>query len=644
MTNIEEIKNLKPDKFLQRLVEFNESYYAGNPQITDSEYDQLEEIFRNKYPELVDQLPVGTTLDEFEKVEHPTYMGSLPKIESESQVQSWIDEHVGENVQPVFQPKFDGCAVELIYQDGELEYMLTRGNGNEGEDVTHIAKILDHIPNLLDIDTYPELGGTLILRGEAVLYKDDHPNEARRNLATGTLKSLDSTKSVERNLKVYIHTFVESVGGFSYNGLESDLQFLGNQGFLVSPVFYDIQDYSDPSWMNVPYDVDGVVVKPNTGPEPLDAVAYKFPEETKYTKVIGISYQLGRTKKISPVLEVETVEIDNRELENVSLGSYEILDEANIGVGDTVEVTFANDIIPHLESVVERTDSERFELTECPKCEGEVQMDGSHIYCQNQECGTYIHTRFRSMVHSMGVDGLGGTKVGDLGDMYNWDFSELIRDITGRSSPPEKWRRLDGWGSKTTRSIWSQMVETIEGLTYYRLFSILSLDGFGYKTRKKYLRANADNPYPLTKEKLLNASGVQNKTATKIIESFEERKEVAETLIEIGPDNIELGVRTEERDLSGPLEGIEVFVTGSLEYGTRPEFKGFLRDHGGEYNKSESAILVTNDKSSTSNKAQYARDNDCQIMTENEFLCEFGLEDEVDWEIETESEVELTEF
>lgn len=644
MTDIQEIKKLPKEEFLQALVEFKESYYAGNPLITDSEYDELEETFRNEYPELVDQLPVGTTLDEFEKVEHPTYMGSLPKIESESQVQSWIDEHVGNGERTVYQPKFDGCAVELIYQDGELEHMLTRGNGDEGEDVTHIAKILDHIPNLLDVDTYPELGDTLILRGEAVLYKDDHPNEARRNLATGTLKSLDSTKAVERNLKVYIHTFVESVKGFSYNGLESDLQFLGNQGFLVSPVFYEIQDYSDPSWMNVPYDVDGVVVKPSSGSEPRDAVAYKFPEETKYTEVTGISYQLGRTKKISPVLKVETVEIDNRDLESVSLGSYEILDGANIGIGDTVEVTFANDIIPHLESVVERTDSERFELTECPKCGGDVGMDGSHIYCRNDRCEKYLKTRFRSMVHSMGVDGLGGTKVGDLGMMYIWDFSELLRDLSKLSSPPREWKNLDGWGTKTTNSIWSQMQNKIENMSYYDVFNILSLDGFGRKTRKKYLRENQDNPFPLVKWKLMKTPGVQSKTANKIMESFNERKDVAEMLIEVGPDDMELGIRTEEPDRSGPLEGVEVFVTGSLEYGTRSEFKDFLRDHGGEYNQSEDAILITNDKSTTSNKMQYAEDNGCEIMTENEFLEEFGLEDEVDWEVETESEVELTEF
>lgn len=614
----EEVESLPPHEFLDALVYFNERYYAGHPVISDSLYDELERSFREQYPELADQIPVGTSLDEFEKVEHPLPMGSLPKIRSEDSVESWEAEH-GNEGEIVYQPKFDGCAVELIYEDGHLRYMLTRGEGDEGEDVTHVAKVLNMVPNFVPEFEYTD--DLVVLRGEAVLYKEDHPNEARRNLATGSLKSLDPTVAVDRNLQIYVHTLTQFADGYEDYEYEERLDVLDDLGFKVTPVYHSFEDYDEP-WFDVPYDVDGVVIKTVNGEE-NSGIAYKFPEDTYFTKVEGVNFQFGKTRKITPVLQVEPVEADGRTLENVSLGSYDILKEANIGVGDKVEVAFANDIIPHLESVVERTDSERIRCDECPKCGGPVEMDGSHLYCTNEDSEEFLKTRFRSMVHSIGVDGLGGTKVTDLGELYDWNFTRMIKDFDSSGRPPRELRDLDGWGKKTTKSVWRQVVDTIKDMSWANLYRILDVEGFGWKTRKKYLRANPDDPYPMTRQKLLNTPGVQGKTADKILDSFENRRDIAETLLRLGPDEPDLGVRLEEP--SGPLDGVQVFVTGSLEFGTRSEFKEFVKERGADWGKSQDAILVTNDPNSSSNKAEYAREHDLEILTEDEFFERFGL-------------------
>jgi DNA ligase (NAD+) len=610
---VDKVTSLPADEFLHVLTRLKRQYYAGNPIVSDAKYDKMEAEFRQQHPELVDQLPVGTVLDEFEKVEHPVPMGSLPKISSQSQVENWVAERTGE---VVYQPKFDGCAVEMIYEDGELQHLLTRGDGDQGEDVTHVGRHLECVPSYL-----PDLDGTMILRGEAVLHKHDHPDEARRNLATGSLKSLDPKVAVERNLKIYLHTITRAD---PFEGLDYRAKFSAFEaaGFLVTPVFDTLENYDEP-WFDPKYDVDGIVVKTLEDGEEDDAVAYKFPEETAYTEVTGISYELGRTRKISPVLHVDPVMIDNRELENVSLGSYEILENANIGVGDTVEVTFANDVIPHMESVVERTESDRFGLDECPECGGEVEMDGSHIYCQNSDSLSYRKQRFSSMLGGFDIDGLGKTGKMDLGELYDWDLTALVDDFMSSPEAPTKVQNLSGWGTKTCQSVHSQLVTKVESLSYKELFEILSLDAFGEKTQEKYLREN-DDPYPITEERLLNTPMVKSRTAEKVLESFEERREFADGILKHHAGTPELGIVEEG---SGSLEEVEVFVTGALDVGTRSDFKEIIKRNGGEYGKNQDdAILVTNTPNSGSSKLQYARENDLEILSEDEFFDRFGLD------------------
>lgn len=610
-----EVKSLPRGEFLDALVYYKEKYYAGNPVISDAQYDELERFFCSQYPDLIDQLPVGTTLDEFDKVEHEVPMGSLGKLNSEGGVKNWISQQT--NV--VFQPKLDGCAVELVYEDGKLEYMLTRGDGIEGEDVTHVARVLKHVPSYIDV---PEFKGTTIIRGEAVLHKEGHENEARRNLATGSLKSLDPKVAIERDLKVYVHTIVDiNAPDYEY---EEIFNFLDVLGFLVCPIFDSFEDPEKP-WFNVPYDVDGVVIKSVSGATERNAISYKFPDESLYTEVTGVSYQLGRTGKITPVLQVKPVHKDGRKLQNVSLGSYEILQTANLGIGDTVEVTFANDIIPHLESVVERTNSERFSCDECPESGGEVEMDGSHLYSQNKESFEFKKKRFSAMLGGISVDGLGGSKKKDLGELYNYDFPKLIRTFDRSDSVPRELYDIEGWGSKTSEKIWNQVVDSMMNLTWEGFYKILSLDAFGTKTRQKYLCANKDNPFPLTEKKLLNTPGVQKATAQKIIESYKNSQDAVDVLIEVAGTNLELGVLTEE-DTGNKLNGVKVFVTGSLEnFSNRGELKEFIRSYGGKFGKSKESILITNTNNSSSSKAKYARNNDLPIMTESEFLEEYDL-------------------
>jgi len=228
------------------------------------------------------------------------------------------------------------------------------------------------------------------------------------------------------------------------------------------------------------------------------------------------------------------------------------------------------------------------------------------------------------MVGSLDIDGLGGQKKSDLGEEYDWDFSTMIRRWDRSGDTPRELSDLDGWGSRTADSVWDQFREKMDGLTWDEFYDILCLDEFGEKTREKYLRANREDPYPPTESKLLATPSVQEKTSEKVLDSFD--RDIAETLLECAYGVRELGIFLEE-DQSDELSGIQVFVTGTLNnWVNRGEFKEFVREHGAEWGKSEDAILVTNDPSSGSSKAQYARENNLEILTESEFLNEFGLE------------------
>ena len=406
---LEEIEKLREE------IEYhNYRYYILNdPVITDQEYDELMKRLielEKKYPELVTpdsptQRVGGKVAEGFKKVRHSIRMLSLDNTYSEEELKKF-DERIKrtleiEKVEYVVELKIDGFSVALRYKDGKFEQGITRGDGITGEDITENLKTVKSIPLRLREKINVEV------RGEVYMSKDEFNriNQERmkkglplfanpRNAAAGTMRQFDSSVVARRNLDSFIYYVIDPES----HGLKTQsetLEFLKSIGFKVNPNYIvtnelgEIIDYWN-YWIEnrkkLAYNIDGLVIKVNkieyqkllgeTAKSPRWAIAFKFPAEQVRTKITGVTVQVGRTGVLTPVAELEPVQLGGTTVKRASLHNFDYIKAKDIKIGDTVLIEKAGEIIPQVvKSIKElRTGKEKgIEVpTSCPVCGGKV--------------------------------------------------------------------------------------------------------------------------------------------------------------------------------------------------------------------------------------------------------------------------------
>ena len=391
----------------------NYNYYVlDNPEINDYEYDMLmKELIEleNTFPALKradspTQRVGGEVLKGFSEVVHKTPKLSLGNVFDEGDIRDFcsrVKKSIGDNVEYVVELKIDGLTVVLNYEEGRFVLGATRGNGIKGEDITSNLKTIKSIPLTLDEKVDLEVRGEVFMPKKAFEELNARREEQEeplfanpRNAAAGSLRQLDTRVTAGRPLDIFIFN-LESIKGKTFNTHVETFTYLKKSGFRVSPyisVYKDSEEIIEKCkyWADkrgdLPFEIDGLVIKINslrqredlgyTTKTPRWAAAYKFPPETKKTKVKGIIVQVGRTGAITPTAELEPVRLAGSVIGRATLHNEDYIKEKDIRVGDTVIIKKAGDVIPEVVEVVkeDRDGTEQpFEMPKkCPVCQSDT--------------------------------------------------------------------------------------------------------------------------------------------------------------------------------------------------------------------------------------------------------------------------------
>ncbi|PLV58782.1 NAD-dependent DNA ligase LigA [Thermotoga sp. KOL6] len=653
---IEEVERLREE------IEYhNYRYYVLNdPVITDEEYDKLMRRLvelEKMYPELVTpdsptQRVGGKVLEGFKTVKHTVPMLSLDNTYDEEEIMDF-DRRVKKTLQEseveyVAELKIDGVSIALRYEDGRFVLGATRGDGVEGEDVSENVKTVRSIPLRLRKPVTIEVRGEIYMPVDEFKRINDEREEEGlppfanpRNAAAGTLRQLDTSLVASRRLDSFIYYVVHP----EEYGLKTQweaLQFLKEIGFKVNPhskLCKNVQEVIAywKEWKErkreLDYWVDGIVVKVNrfdfqrilgeTSKAPRWAIAFKFPAEQARTRVLDVTIQVGRTGVLTPVAELEPVQLAGTMVKRASLHNFEYIKEKDIRIGDYVFIEKAGGIIPQIVKPIPelRTGNEK-EIKppeKCPVCGGKVgklNPDEVALRCLNPHCPAKLKRALRTFVsrEALDIEGLGEKLIDKLVD------AGLVKDIADifYLTPFDLAQLGPGIGQRTIAKL-LQEIEEAKRRPLHKLITGLGIPMVGQKTAKilaerfRSLEAIANASY----EVLVDIPGVGPEIAKSIVEYFRnpKTKEIIEKLKRAG-------VKLEERIVKyDVLKGLTFAVTGTLKNFTREEIIEFLEKLGAKVVNSVSRntdyLIVGENPGSKYEKAKTLK---VKMMSEEEFL------------------------
>jgi DNA ligase (NAD+) len=620
-------------KLREELNQHNYNYYVlDTPTISDFEFDlklkQLQEL-ENKHPEYFDensptQRVGGTITKNFKTVKHQHRMYSLDNSYSKDELVDWekrVQKVLGDvPLEYTCELKYDGASISITYENGKLKRAITRGDGVQGDDVTNNIKTIKSIPLKLKGD-FPE---TFDVRGEIILpYAGfekmnqelieigETPYSNPRNTASGSLKLQDSTEVAKRPLDCLLYFIIGNKLPFK-SQFES-LETARSWGFKVpkeaklanslEEVFQYI-DYWDIHRHNLPYETDGVVIKVNsfqyqdelgfTAKSPRWAIAYKFKSEQVFTRLNSISYQVGRTGAITPVANLEPVQLAGTIVKRASLHNADQIEKLDIRIGDTVFVEKGGEIIPKIIAVdlskrPDNSEPTKY-ITHCPECQTElVRGEGeANHYCPNfYGCPPQIIGRIQHYISrkAMDIEGLGGETVALL---FNNGLVHNYADLYELSV--EQIRPLERMAQKSAENL-VRGVENSKNVPFERVLYALGIRFVGETVAKKlakhYKNIDALNQASLMDLVLVDEIG--ERIAQSVIDFFEnqENRLIIDRLKSYGIqfENIEI-INPNATD---KLTGKTFVVSGVFEEFSRDDLKKAIEDNGGKVGSSISA-------------------------------------------------------
>ncbi len=654
---------LRIEELTKQLEYHSHKYYVENsPEISDFEFDaMLRELqdLETKHPDLASPNSptkrVGSDLtSEFASAEHRFPMLSLSNTYSSEELGEWIDRIIREigEVEFVAELKFDGTAISLTYENGELLQAITRGDGRRGDDVTNNVRTIRSVPLRLRGEGYPAL---FEIRGEIIMpYASfDRLNSEReaagepllanpRNAAAGTLKQQSSQVVAHRGLDCTLYNLAGDRLNFETHA--ESLEAARSWGFKVSEharvcrTRQEIEHfiaYWDTERKTLPYATDGVVIKVNryadqrtlgsTAKAPRWAVAYKFQAEKALTKIISVDFQVGRTGAITPVANLEPVQLAGTIVKRASIHNADQISALDIRLGDMVYVEKGGEIIPKITGVElsERpADSQPFEyITHCPECGSElVRFEGeAKHYCPNASgCKPQIIGRIEHFVKrkAMDIEGLGGETIELL---WENDMLSNVSDIYHLN--PVTLASLPRLGEKSAANI-LEGVRTSKEVPFERVLFALGIRFVG-ETTAKYLATHfrtLDAIAAASAEELAEAEEIGSKIAESIIAYFadEKNRAIIERLREAG---LQFEV-IQKQQTSNALEGKSVVISGKFEGRSRDDMKALVEEHGGKNLAAVSTnvdFIVAGENMGPA-KRQKAEKLGIKILSEAEFM------------------------
>lgn len=661
MTEIERIDQLRNE-----LHAHNYNYYVLNaPVISDQEFDRLMRELQDleaKHPECFDAnsptMRVGSDLNKnFTQVEHKYPMLSLGNTYSESEVADFYErvrKSLNEDFEICCEMKFDGTSISLTYEDGKLVRAVTRGDGVKGDDVTDNVKTIRSIPLVLHGEGYPK---NFEIRGEILMpwtvFEDlNRERELReeplfanpRNAASGTLKSQNSAVVASRKLDAYLYYLLGD--NLPHDGHYENLQEAEKWGFKISHItrkvrtldeIFEFINHWDVERKNLPVATDGIVLKVNslrqqrnlgyTAKSPRWAIAYKFQAEQALTKLLKVTYQVGRTGAVTPVANLEPVQLSGTIVKRASLHNADIIASLDLHIGDMVYVEKGGEIIPKITGVDVASRPQNSEkvtfITHCPECGSKLirYEDEAAHYCTNETaCPPQIKGKIEHFIsrRAMNIEGLGPETVDQF---YQEGMIHNVADLYTLKA--EDICKLERMGEKSAENI-IQGIEASKQVPYERVLFALGIRFVGETVAKKVAKAfrSIDALATATLDELIHVDEIGEKITQSILLYFsnEQNRMLVERLRQAG-----LKLEADEEDLSGHtdrLQGKSIVISGVFALHSRDEYKDLIEKHGGKnvgsISKKTSFILAGDNMGPS--KLEKAQKLGIPIVDENEFL------------------------
>lgn len=647
------------------LHQHNYNYYTlDKPEISDYEFDQLLNKLQQleaAHPEFMDensptQRVGGSITKNFPTVVHENRMYSLANSYSKEDLEDWekrIEKLSDGEVEYTCELKYDGASISLTYENGELLRAVTRGDGNQGDEITNNIKTIKSVPLKLKGD-YPqkfEIRGEVVLpyEGFAQLNAErvengEEPYANPRNTASGSLKLQDSSETAKRPLDCLLYSVIGE--DLPFTSQFESLQKAREWGFKVPQEAIlassmqgvdEFLQYWDIHRHELPYETDGVVIKVNnlrqqeelgfTSKAPRWAMAYKFKTEQEETILESITYQVGRTGAITPVANLKPVQLAGTTVKRASLHNADQIEKLDIRVGDAVYVEKGGEIIPKIVGVNfnkrDASSNPTQYATNCPECETElVRQEGeAQHYCPNATgCPPQIVGRIQHFISrkAMDIEGLGGETVALLvkeglienyADLYDLKKEEVLP--------------LERMAEKSAINLVNGIQQSKE-VAFERVLFALGIRYVGETVAKKLAKyfKTIDALAEASQETLVNVEEIGEKIAESVVHFFEveENRNTIERLKSFG---VQLAISEEELEgLTDKLQGNTFVISGVFQKVSRKELKKLIEDNGGKVTGSISAktnYLVAGENMGPSKLAK-AEKVGTQIISEDDFL------------------------
>jgi DNA ligase (NAD+) len=659
------------EKLQKDIEEHNNRYYVLNqPSISDFEYDiLLNELatLEKKFPALKNKnsptIKVGSDLTrEFEQIEHTYPMLSLGNTYSEEELREFdarIRKSISKPVEYVCELKFDGASISIIYQNGKLFRAITRGDGTKGDDVTLNVKTIKSIPHKITNTNIPD---EFVIRGEIIMTRAvfNSLNEERikegiapfanpRNAAAGTIKLLDPRIVASRSLECMVYFILSE--DLRYDNHFDNLKESAEWGFSVPESIKLCRSIDEvisfiTNWesgrKNLPYDIDGVVIKVNslttqqdlgyTAKSPRWAIAYKYKAEVASTRLISVVFQVGRTGAITPVANLEPVLLSGSTIKRASLHNADQIALLDLHSNDMVFVEKGGEIIPKIVGVdfeFRNDNCSKIEfIKECPECgtpliknEGEANhFCPNYLHCPPQIKGRIEHFISRK---AMDIDGLGEetidlffTKnlINNFGDLYDLKLEQLVS--------------LDRLGLKSATNILNSIKKS-KGTPYHRVLFALGIRHVGETVAKTISKSFKSI------EELINASTEQLTCIPEIgpkiaasITAYLSDKENLEIISRLREAGIRFHTDENKATTGNSLNGKTIVISGLFNLHSREEYKNMIENNGGKVSGSVSGntSFILAGENMGESKKEKAVDLGISMISEIEFLKIIGEE------------------
>lgn len=621
----------------KKIIKHKTLYYQGRPEISDYEYDRLEDELRSLDPENKTLQIVGSDVFRGEKVEHARKMLSLNKTYNLDDLLKWMEER---EILSTF--KIDGSSCSLIYSQGVFKLGKTRGDGQFGENISQKILRVPHVPTITDAyENEFEVRGELfcleenfIKLSEEMVKRGLEKPTSQRNIVAGLLgrkENLDLCQYLSFQAfelfsdELELKTEVEKFKTLKKMGFETPDFYLNKTKEELEERIKEAREFMSEG----DYLIDGLVFSFNdlklhdtlgeTAHHPRFKMAFKFQGETKTTEIKKVRWQVSRNGVLTPVADVEPVELSSAMVSRVTLHNYGMVKQARLKKGDTIEIVRSGEVIPKFLQVLKSGLEKNYQVpNNCPSCGREVLEKDIRLICTNEFCPDKIKEEILNFIQKIGIDDLSSKRLEEL------IKNEFVTDIASLYElTKEMLMSMDKVKDKLADKIINN-IEKSKKVTLPVFLSSLGISGGALNKCQKIVDNGFDTVEKiknLTVENLISIESFAEKSANDFFHSLQSKMPLVEKLLQSGFEIIQ-----EEKVEDSQIEGLKFCVTGTLSM-KRGELQKLIKNYGGinvSSVSSETNYLITNDEESSSSKFKKAKELNVPIISEDKFFKMIG--------------------